>query len=63
METQAFYHFVGIGGVGMSALAHIFAKLGCRVSGSDVAPSLRTRRLQELGVTIFTGPSGSSSGR
>ncbi len=55
VETQTFYHFVGIGGVGMSALAHIFAKLGCQVSGSDVAYSPRTQRLQELGVTIFTG--------
>ena len=28
-------HFVGIGGIGMSALAQLFAAQGCEVSGSD----------------------------
>ncbi len=29
------YHLVGVGGVGMSALAQLLLSLGCRVSGSD----------------------------
>jgi len=29
------YHLVGVGGVGMSALAQLLLALGCRVSGSD----------------------------
>lgn len=28
-------HFVGVGGIGMSALAQLFAAQGCEVSGSD----------------------------
>ncbi|MEN9237617.1 MAG: UDP-N-acetylmuramate--L-alanine ligase [Thermostichus sp. DG_1_6_bins_120] len=49
------YHFVGIGGVGMSALAYILAKQGFRVSGSDIAANGRTRRLESLGVRFIEG--------
>lgn len=51
------YHFVGIGGVGMSALAYILAKQGFRVSGSDIVANGRTRRLEALGVRFFQGHS------
>ncbi len=49
------YHFVGIGGVGMSALAYILAKQGYRVSGSDLTSNVRTQRLAALGVRIYQG--------
>lgn len=52
---QRSYHFVGIGGVGMSALAYILAQQGYQVSGSDLAPNSRTRRLQSLGVQFTEG--------
>jgi UDP-N-acetylmuramate--alanine ligase len=52
---QPSYHFVGIGGVGMSALAYILASQGYHVSGSDIAPNARTRRLESLGVQFDTG--------
>ncbi|HSW11088.1 MAG TPA: UDP-N-acetylmuramate--L-alanine ligase [Bacillota bacterium] len=45
-------HFVGIGGYGMSALAHVLCELGYRVTGSDLHPSPRTARLKERGVII-----------
>ncbi|MCH9613272.1 MAG: UDP-N-acetylmuramate--L-alanine ligase [Chlamydiia bacterium] len=32
------YHLIGIGGIGMSALAHILVEKGCHVSGSDLKP-------------------------
>ena len=48
-------HFVGIGGAGMSAIAEILHSLGYRVSGSDLSDSAVTRRLAELGVTVFIG--------
>jgi UDP-N-acetylmuramate--alanine ligase len=48
-------HFVGIGGAGMSAIAEILHRLGYRVSGSDQSASAATRRLAELGVTVFIG--------
>ncbi len=48
-------HFVGVGGIGMSGLAEILLNLGHRISGSDMAGSGITDRLQELGLTFFTG--------
>jgi UDP-N-acetylmuramate--alanine ligase len=48
-------HFVGIGGAGMSAIAEILHNLGYRVSGSDQSDSSVTRRLAELGITVFIG--------
>ena len=47
------FHFIGIGGIGMSALAYIVAKRQIPVSGSDLRTSDITARLQELGVRIF----------
>lgn len=47
------FHFIGIGGIGMSALAYILAKRGLPVSGSDVRLSHITQRLQDEGVHIF----------
>ncbi|MCX7767059.1 MAG: UDP-N-acetylmuramate--L-alanine ligase, partial [Candidatus Sumerlaeia bacterium] len=48
-------HFIGIGGVGMSALAWVFARQGYIVSGSDIAANSLTARLQNAGVTIYIG--------
>lgn len=48
-------HFVGIGGSGMSGIAEVLLTLGYRVSGSDLAASETTRRLEALGGTIFIG--------
>lgn len=48
-------HFVGIGGVSMSALAEWLHRRGCRVSGSDRHASGLTRRLQSLGIRVYIG--------
>ncbi|MFN7087363.1 MAG: UDP-N-acetylmuramate--L-alanine ligase [Burkholderiales bacterium] len=48
-------HFVGIGGAGMSGIAEVMLNLGYRVSGSDLADSAATRRLRELGATVYVG--------
>jgi len=48
-------HFVGVGGIGMSGLAEILLNLGYEISGSDLAPSGITRRLEGLGLTFFEG--------
>ena len=48
-------HFVGIGGVGMSGIAEVLLNLGYSVSGSDVAESAVTRRLQSLGARVYKG--------
>ena len=47
------FHFIGIGGIGMSALAYIVAKRQIPVSGSDLRTSDITARLKSLGVRIF----------
>ena len=48
-------HFVGIGGVGMCALAEILLDDGLMVSGCDNAKSDRTRRLSARGATVTIG--------
>lgn len=52
-------HFVGIGGMGMSAIATVLLQMGRTVSGSDTAPSEVTRRLHDQGATVFEGHSAS----
>lgn len=47
------FHFIGIGGIGMSALAYILANRKLPVSGSDISLSHITQRLQEQGAHIF----------
>ncbi len=47
------FHFIGIGGIGMSALAYIVAQRQLPVSGSDLRSSHITDRLEALGVKIF----------
>lgn len=48
-------HFVGIGGIGMSGIAELLLNLGYQVSGSDLKLSDITKRLQDLGGTVFEG--------
>lgn len=49
------FHFIGIGGIGMSALAYVLAKRNLPVSGSDTHSSHITQRLQAVGAHIFGG--------
>ncbi len=46
-------HFVGIGGIGMSALARILIDMGIKVSGSDINENANVRNLRELGAYIY----------
>jgi UDP-N-acetylmuramate--alanine ligase len=48
------FHFIGIGGIGMSALAYVLAKRELPVSGSDVRLNHITRRLESIGTHIFS---------
>jgi UDP-N-acetylmuramate--alanine ligase len=49
------YHFIGVGGIGMSGLAELLVRQGHRVSGSDLAEGAITRRLAGLGVRVHRG--------
>ena len=46
-------HFVGIGGIGMSGIAELLLNLDHQVSGSDLQETEITRRLEDLGATIY----------
>ena len=45
LENYHAFHFVGLGGVGMCALARILIEKGITVSGSDVSDSADVHRL------------------
>lgn len=56
-------HFIGIGGSGMNGIAEVLLNLGYRVSGSDLAESSVTQRLQALGATIHYGHDAKNLGK
>lgn len=51
----ATFHFIGIGGIGMSGLARILNAWGYRVTGSDAAESAQTEALRRLGIDVVIG--------
>lgn len=55
--TGEHFHFIGIGGIGMSALATLLLERGAQVTGSDVASSPRLEQLKAQGATISIGHS------
>jgi UDP-N-acetylmuramate--alanine ligase len=57
IENSHKLYFIGIGGVGMSALAHIMHARGFSVSGSDLSQSRYTDLLQSHGCIIEIGHS------
>ncbi len=46
------YYFIGIGGIGMSAIARYFKHRGFHVSGYDRTPSALTHALEQEGIAI-----------
>ncbi len=48
-------YFIGIGGVGMSALARVMKFLGWKVSGSDVKANAITHALVQEGIPVHLG--------
>ena len=51
------FHFIAIGGVGMSGLAKYLLELGCEVSGSDIKESKYTKKVEQMGATVYIGHS------
>jgi UDP-N-acetylmuramate--alanine ligase len=47
-----FIHFVGIGGIGLSALARYLKKQGFEISGSDIKETKITKCLREEGIEV-----------
>lgn len=48
-------HFIGIGGIGVSALARYYLAKGHEISGSDLVSSEITESLKKRGVKIYIG--------
>lgn len=53
-------YFIGIGGIGMSALARYFNTIGWEVAGYDKTPSPLTDELQKEGIRIHFEDKGSA---
>lgn len=48
-------HFIGIGGIGMSAIAEMLDDLGIAVQGSDAKESPNTIRVRKKGIPVYIG--------
>ena len=48
-------HIIGIGGIGMSAMAEIMMARGIAVQGSDLKDGANLRRLSGKGIKVFAG--------
>lgn len=55
MEKKKKFHFIAIGGIGMSGLAKYLIEKGYEVSGSDVYDSKYVEKLRQLGAKVFIG--------
>lgn len=49
------FHFIAIGGIGMSGLAKYLIEAGCEVSGSDIEKSKYTEKLEKIGAKVYIG--------
>ena len=49
------YHFIAIGGVGMSGLAKYLLQNGYEVSGSDINDSKYVKSVRDLGAKVYIG--------
>lgn len=53
-------HFMGIGGISMSAFAELLHSAGFTISGSDSKESKITKHLETMGITILYGQKASN---
>lgn len=49
------FHFIGIGGIGMSGIAEVLHSLGYSVQGSDLSDNANVDRLRGMGVPVSVG--------
>ena len=49
------FHFVGIGGAGMSGIALVLHKRGYQITGSDLKPSRYVSLLGKAGIPVSIG--------
>lgn len=56
------FHFIGIGGIGMSGLAELLHNMGAHITGSDLSENEQVLKLREMGIQIFLGHSQKNVG-
>ncbi|AWW50867.1 UDP-N-acetylmuramate--L-alanine ligase [Wolbachia endosymbiont of Folsomia candida] len=57
MSNTEIIHIIGIGGIGMSAIAEILHHSNYKVQGSDAHSNNNTNRLKKLGIEVYIGHS------
>jgi UDP-N-acetylmuramate--alanine ligase len=55
IKKQTKVHFIGLGGIGMSALAFVLREWKIPVQGSDLSENYLTAKLRDKGVDYFVG--------
>lgn len=55
LKNHKVIHCIGIGGIGVSALAKILVSRGYTVTGSDMKESEMTDELEKLGIKVYIG--------
>jgi len=61
-DSPRLVHFVGIGGAGMSGIAHLFVAAGFEVSGSDIRATDTVEALRTAGVEVGIGHAAANIG-
>ncbi|KPK40838.1 MAG: hypothetical protein AMJ78_06780 [Omnitrophica WOR_2 bacterium SM23_29] len=55
LNRKKHIHFIGIGGIGMSAIALVLLRMGHKVTGSDAKPSRLIEKIRTCGGEVFLG--------
>jgi len=55
LAKSELFHFVGIGGIGMSGLALIMKELGFKVQGSDISNNKNIERIKQKKIKVYIG--------
>ena len=55
LSKDMIFHFVGIGGMGLSGIAELLISKGYHIQGSDILKSKDTKRITNLGIKVFIG--------
>ena len=63
LGKQEIFHFIGIGGIGMSGLAQIMKTMGFKVQGSDINRNKNTDNCKKLGIKILTSQNKKNVGK
>ena len=51
--SRSKFHFIGIGGIGMSGLAELLHNMGAHITGSDSSENDQVQKLKNMGIKIF----------